>query len=67
MTLQETLNQVAKVRNRVDRLEPRLVEARMELHMLIRQAQSEGASLDVIASVAGISKERVRQVLAKKR
>jgi len=39
----------------------------MELHMLIRQAQSEGASLDVIASVAGISKERVRQVLAKKR
>ena len=63
--LEDTLDQLARSAENVARLEPRLAAARVELHRLIRQAAAEGAGREVIARVAGLSKERVRQVLAR--
>jgi DNA-directed RNA polymerase sigma subunit (sigma70/sigma32) len=57
------MNRVAKAAERVERLEPRLAEARTELHAAIRAAHAEGASLGTIARVAGLSRERVRQIV----
>jgi hypothetical protein len=63
--LEDTLDQLARTAENVARLEPRLSEARVELHRLIRLADVEGAGREVIARVAGLSKERVRQILAR--
>ena len=60
----ETMNRIAKAAERVERLEPRLAEARTELHAGVRQAHSEGASLGTIARVAGLSRERIRQIVS---
>ena len=62
----ETMNRIAKAAERVERLEPRLADARVELHAAIRQAHSDGASLSAIARVAGLSRERVRQIVRAK-
>ncbi len=59
----ETMNRVAKAAERIERLEPRLVEARTELHAAIRQAHAEGAGLTTIARVPGLSREWVRQIV----
>lgn len=56
------MNRIAKAAVRVERLEPRLADARVDLHAAIRQAHAEGASLSAIARVAGLSRERIRQI-----
>jgi DNA-binding phage protein len=61
----ETMNRVAKAAEKVERLEPRLAEARTELHAAIRDAHAEGAGMATIARVAGLSRERVRQIVIK--
>jgi DNA-directed RNA polymerase sigma subunit (sigma70/sigma32) len=58
-----TMNRIAKAAERVERLAPRLEAAREELHTGIRQAHAEGASLSAIARVAGLSRERIRQIV----
>jgi DNA-directed RNA polymerase sigma subunit (sigma70/sigma32) len=58
-----TMNRIAKAAERVERLAPRLAEARAELHAAIRQAHAEGATQATIARVAGLSRERVRQIV----
>jgi hypothetical protein len=45
------------------RLEPRLAEARAELHQAIIDAHAEGASVTVIARVSGFSRERIDQIV----
>ena len=60
----ETMNWVAKAAEKVERLEPRLVEARQELHAAIKDAHAEGAGMATIARVAGLSRERVRQIVS---
>jgi hypothetical protein len=60
----ETMNRIAKAAERVERFEPRLAEARTELHAAIRQAHTEGAKPATIARVAGLSRERIRQILS---
>ena len=63
-TSAETMNRIASAAERVERLEPRLVEARTELHAAIRQAHVEGVKPATIARVAGLSRERIRQILS---
>jgi DNA-directed RNA polymerase sigma subunit (sigma70/sigma32) len=60
----ETMNRIAAAAENVERLEPRLAEARRELHAAVRDAHAEGASLAAIARVAGLSRERVRQIVS---
>jgi len=60
----ETMNRIADAAERVERLSPRLEAARMELHSAIRKAHAEGASMAAIARVAGLSRERIRQLVA---
>ena len=52
------------VAERVARMEPQLRESRAELRDLIVQANEEGVSVRLIASTAGISRQRVNQILA---
>ncbi len=63
--VEDTLDQLARAAENVARLEPRLAAARVELHGLIRQAADEGVSREVIARVAGLTKERIRQILVR--
>jgi hypothetical protein len=58
------MNRIAKAAERVERLEPRLAEARVELHAAIRHAHDEGAKPATIARVAGLSRERIRQIVS---
>ena len=58
------MNRIAKVAEKVERPEPRLAEARAELHAAIRQAHAEGAKPATIARMAGLSRERIRQILS---
>ena len=58
------MNRIARAAEKIERLEPRLAEARRELHAAIREAHAEGASLGTIARVAGLSRERVRQIVS---
>jgi uncharacterized protein (UPF0335 family) len=60
-----TMNRIARAAEQIERLEPRLTEARQELHQAIRDARAEGADLATIARVAGLSRERVRQIVKK--
>jgi DNA-directed RNA polymerase sigma subunit (sigma70/sigma32) len=59
------MNRIARAAEKVERLEPRLAEARQELHAAILDAHGEGASLGTIARVAGLSRERIRQIVSK--
>jgi hypothetical protein len=59
------MNRIANAAERVERLEPRLAEARAELHAAIRQAHAEGAKPATIARAAGLSRERIRQILGR--
>ena len=59
------MNTIAKAAEQVERLEPRLVAARQELHAAIRKAHAEGASLGAISRVAGLSRERIRQLVSR--
>jgi hypothetical protein len=63
----DILNRVARAADEIARLEPRLRRAREELHAAIREAAREGVSLSVIARVAGISRQRVAQLVAEER
>jgi DNA-directed RNA polymerase sigma subunit (sigma70/sigma32) len=58
-----TMNRIAAAAERVERLEPRLAEARRDLHAAVREAHAEGASLGTISRVAGLSRERIRQLV----
>jgi hypothetical protein len=60
----ETMNRIAKAGEKVERLEPRLAKVRVDLHAVIRQAQTEGASLGAISRVAGLSRERILQLVS---
>ena len=60
-----TMNRIARAAEKIERLEPRLTEARQELHDAIREAREEGADMATIARVAGLSRERVRQIVRK--
>ena len=57
------MNRIAAAAERVERLEPRLAEARRDLHAAVREAHAEGASLGTISRVAGLSRERIRQLV----
>jgi hypothetical protein len=57
------LERVVKAAEQIARLEPRLSAARHELHAAIREADAEGHSVTVIAKVAGLSRQRVDQVV----
>ena len=59
------MNRIAKAAERVERLAPQLEAAREELHAGIKRAHAEGASLGTIARLAGLSRERVRQIVTK--
>jgi DNA-directed RNA polymerase sigma subunit (sigma70/sigma32) len=59
------MNRISEAAEQVERLAPRLEAARSELHAAIRQAHKEGATLGTIARVAGLSRERVRQIVTK--
>jgi hypothetical protein len=59
----DALNRVADAAEKIARLEPRLTEARRELHEAIREAHAHGASLTVIARVAGLTRQRVDQIV----
>jgi predicted HTH domain antitoxin len=59
------MDRIASAADKVERLAPQLEEAREELHAAVRQARSEGASLGTISRVAGISRERVRQLVSR--
>jgi len=61
----DALNRVAAAADKVARLEPRLEEARRELHAAIIDARKDGATVVVIAKVAGLSRQRVQQILAR--
>jgi hypothetical protein len=60
------LDRVAAAAEKIKRLEPRLVDARRELHQAIIDAHAEGASVTVISKVAGLSRQRVDQIVRKK-
>jgi hypothetical protein len=60
----EAMNRVAQAAGRVERLEPRLAAARAELHAAIREAHAEGVGVAVIAKLAGLSRQRVSQIVA---
>lgn len=51
--------------DKVARLEPRLEAERARLHEAILDAHREGASLALIARAANLSRERVRQIVAR--
>lgn len=59
----DALNRVAQAAVAISRLEPRLEDARRELYEAIREAHAEGASLTVIAKVAGLTRQRVHQIV----
>jgi hypothetical protein len=61
----EALDRVAAAAAQIARLEPRLADARAELHRAIREAHEQGASVVVIAKVAGLSRQRVDQIVKK--
>jgi hypothetical protein len=57
-------NRVAHAARRLERLQPQVEEARRELHAAIRAAADEGVDQASLARLAGLSRERVRQILA---
>jgi DNA-directed RNA polymerase specialized sigma24 family protein len=57
------LERVVKTAEQIARLEPRLSDARRELHAAILEAHAEGHSTSVIAKVAGLSRQRVDQII----
>jgi hypothetical protein len=44
-------------------LQPRLAQARKELYAAILEAHREGASVTAIAKLAGLSRQRVDQII----
>jgi len=57
------MNRIAKASETIDRLQPRLAQARKELYAAILEAHREGASVTVIAKLAGLSRQRVDQII----
>jgi len=62
----EALDTIAEAAAKIARLEPRLQAARRELHAGILDAAAKGVSPAVIARVAGLSRQRVQQILRSK-
>jgi hypothetical protein len=61
----ETMNRLLAAAEEYERLRPRLDAARTELHAAIRQAHAEGVKDAAIARMAGLSRERIRQIVSK--
>jgi len=62
----DPLDRVARAAEKIARLEPRLQSARRELHEAILDAHGQGTSIVVIAKVAGLSRQRVDQIVKKR-
>jgi DNA-directed RNA polymerase specialized sigma24 family protein len=63
----EALERAQKTAEKIRRLEPRLENLRRELHAAILDARDEGASIALIAAAAGVSKQRVDQIVKRGR
>ena len=50
---------------KVERATVRAAEARAALHLAIRQAREAGETMPTIAGAAGLTKQRIAQILAK--
>ena len=59
----DALNRIALAADQLARLEPRLAEARRELHAAIVEAHSHGVSAAAIARVAGVSRQAVYKII----
>lgn len=59
MILAEITSQASKVRE----LDGMLILERSRLYALMRRARSEGSKLDAIANAAGITRQRVAQIV----
>jgi hypothetical protein len=62
--VQEALEKVLQAADRVSRLEPSLAKERAELHAAIVEAHIQGASVQLIARAASLSRQRVQQIIA---
>jgi hypothetical protein len=62
----DLLNRVARAAATVERLEPSLKNARIELHDALREAHANGADVATLARVSGLSRQRVNVLLARK-
>jgi hypothetical protein len=63
MALDKTLDELEKAARRLDYAEAKVRKEQQLRHVLVRRAAAEGASTPVIAAVASLSQERVRQIL----
>ncbi len=61
--LDETLNELQEVGERIVRSEQRLADDQMRRRLLVELAADQGATQAVIAKLANLSNERVRQIL----
>lgn len=59
----DALNRIASAAEKIARLEPRLEAARQERIEAIREAHAGGASVAVLARVAGLTRQRVDQIV----
>jgi hypothetical protein len=59
----DVLDRLALVSATIARLEPRLAEARRELHAVILEAHAQGVSVVVISRVSGLTRQRVHQII----
>ncbi len=67
MMMSEALERLATAAAVIARLEPRLDQARRDRLEAVREAHAQGTSLALIAKVAGISRQRVDQMLRQSR
>jgi DNA-directed RNA polymerase sigma subunit (sigma70/sigma32) len=59
----DSLERLELLRRRLDRLEPQVEKTRAEMRDVIREAAADGHSQAVIARMAGLSRERIRQIV----
>jgi hypothetical protein len=63
MSLEKTLDELERAARRLEYAESKVRKEQQLRHVLVRRAAAEGASQPVIAAVASLSQERVRQIL----
>ncbi len=61
--MSDPLERLASAAAKIARLEPQLDQARSDRLEAIREAHAQGTSLVLIAKVAGLSRQRVDQIL----